>query len=154
MVQPSDEPISLFERLTTRELDILGLLADGHSDKEIANRLSIAYTTVKWYNRQIFNKLGVSSRRQAIEHARASGLLLATNPAAIPPHKYRLPAAVTPFVGRKHNLAELLPLICDEQNRLVTILAPGGMGKTLACTALLPTYSSSAGSRYWRTISL
>ena len=44
--------------------------------------------------------------------------------------KHNLPAQTTPFVGREHELAELAKLIADPDLRLMTILAPGGMGKT------------------------
>jgi predicted ATPase len=44
--------------------------------------------------------------------------------------KHNLPVQVTPFVGREHELAELDTLINDPTLRLVSILAPGGMGKT------------------------
>src|SRR5205085_9143795 len=40
------------------------------------------------------------------------------------------PAQTTPFVGREHELSELTHLLSEPANRLVTILAPGGMGKT------------------------
>jgi serine/threonine protein kinase len=46
------------------------------------------------------------------------------------PVRSNLPAQTTPFVGRENELAELKKLISDSANRLVTILAPGGMGKT------------------------
>ncbi len=128
METETNEQKNAFESLTTREMDILMLLAEGLSDQEIADRLTVAYTTVKWYNRQIFNKLGVEKRRQAIERARQLGLLDARETVVL--RRYKLPKPATPFVGRKKNLDELLPLIRDDHRRLVTVLAPGGMGKT------------------------
>lgn len=44
--------------------------------------------------------------------------------------KHNLPAQTTPFVGREHELEEIAKLISDPTQRLITILAPGGMGKT------------------------
>lgn len=44
--------------------------------------------------------------------------------------KHNLPAQVTEFVGREHELAELAKLLQDKSLRLMTIIAPGGMGKT------------------------
>lgn len=44
--------------------------------------------------------------------------------------KHNLPAQTTPFVGREYELAELSKLISDPKIRLITILAPGGMGKS------------------------
>jgi predicted ATPase/class 3 adenylate cyclase len=65
----------LLEPLTQRELEILRLLAEGLSDREIAQRLVIAQGTVKWYNKQLYSKLGVHSRSQAVDRGRELGLL-------------------------------------------------------------------------------
>ncbi|MFN8469801.1 MAG: helix-turn-helix domain-containing protein [Caldilineaceae bacterium] len=46
------------------------------------------------------------------------------------PTRHNLPYPATPLVGRQHELAKLDSLLSDTQTRLVTILAPGGMGKT------------------------
>lgn len=43
---------------------------------------------------------------------------------------HNLPAQTTPFIGRQHDVAELVRLLTDPAVKLVTILAPGGMGKT------------------------
>lgn len=61
--------------LSEREQEILHLIASGLSNQEIAERLVIAITTVKWHVRQIFNKLGVNSRTQAIAQARELNML-------------------------------------------------------------------------------
>lgn len=53
------------ERLTTREADVLQLLAQGLANKEIAHKLGIGETTVKSHVRHILSKLGVLSRTQA-----------------------------------------------------------------------------------------
>ena len=66
--------------LNKREREILAQLSAGLSDQQIADELFLSLHTVKWYNRQIFNKLGVSSRTQAITKARALGLLGANDP--------------------------------------------------------------------------
>jgi predicted ATPase/DNA-binding SARP family transcriptional activator len=55
-----------------------------------------------------------------------------------PPHN--LPPQATPFIGREQELAELQALLADPQTRLITIVGPGGMGKTrlaLACAERL-----------------
>jgi predicted ATPase/DNA-binding CsgD family transcriptional regulator len=57
-------------RLTRRECEILELLAVGHSDAEIANRLFISQRTVNNHVHAILNKLGVQNRTQAATHAR------------------------------------------------------------------------------------
>lgn len=61
--------------LTAREADVLRLLDQGRANKEIARTLSISVDTVKWYLKSIFNKLGVSTRMQAITEARRRSLL-------------------------------------------------------------------------------
>src|SRR5215207_11325551 len=63
------------EGLSKRAAEILRLLAEGMSDREIANRLVMTINTVKWYNRQIYSILGVGSRTQAIARARELQLL-------------------------------------------------------------------------------
>ena len=58
-----------------RELDILELAADDVSNRAIADRLALAESTVKWYWQQIFNKLGVRRRLQAVNMARSTGAI-------------------------------------------------------------------------------
>ena len=65
----------LLTPMNKREREILARLATGLSDQQIADDLFLSLHTVKWYNRQIFNKLRVSSRTQAITKARALGLV-------------------------------------------------------------------------------
>ena len=118
------------EALTDRELEILVCLADGLSNKEIAKKLFLAEQTVRWYNSQIYSKLGVSSRQEAVDRAHALGLFRETIQIPEIVGKHNLPTQATPFVGREHELGELNTLLKDNHTRLVTILAPGGMGKT------------------------
>lgn len=61
--------------LNEREQEILERLANGLSDQQIADEILLSLNTIKWYNRQIYSKLGVSSRTQAIAQARALGLI-------------------------------------------------------------------------------
>jgi LuxR family maltose regulon positive regulatory protein len=68
-------PEPLIEPLTDRELDVLALLAQRLSDKEIAQRLVISPHTVKTHTKSIFAKLNVNNRRQAAARARELGLL-------------------------------------------------------------------------------
>lgn len=65
----------LLEPLTARELEVLRLIAEGLSNREIAARLYRALPTVKGYNREIFAKLQVQRRTEAIARARELGLL-------------------------------------------------------------------------------
>ena len=65
----------LLEPLTARELEVLGLVADGLSNQEIAQRLFISVGTVKRHINHIYGKLDVTSRTQAIAKARELRLL-------------------------------------------------------------------------------
>ncbi len=63
------------DALSERELEILRLIAEGKSNREIADTLILAVGTVKWYVSQICAKLGVANRVQAIARARDLKLL-------------------------------------------------------------------------------
>jgi two-component system, NarL family, response regulator LiaR len=63
------------EPLTPREMDVLRLLAQGHSNKEIARTLQLVEETVKFHVRHILAKLGVQSRTQAVLMAIRLGLV-------------------------------------------------------------------------------
>lgn len=61
--------------LTVREKEILALMVDGKGNQEIADSLFIAESTVKFHINNIFSKLGVSDRTQAVVRALKSGLV-------------------------------------------------------------------------------
>lgn len=63
------------DMLTNREIDVLILLAERLSDKEIAERLVLSPMTVKKHTQRIYGKLGVHSRRAAVVRARRLGLI-------------------------------------------------------------------------------
>jgi LuxR family maltose regulon positive regulatory protein len=65
----------LIEPLSQRELEVLRLIAQGLSNREIGERLFLALDTVKGHNRRIFDKLQVQSRTEAIARAHELGLL-------------------------------------------------------------------------------
>ncbi|MEO1439716.1 MAG: LuxR C-terminal-related transcriptional regulator [Chloroflexota bacterium] len=65
----------LIEPLSNRELDVLRLIAAGHTNQAIADELVIALSTVKKHINSIYGKLGVSNRTQALNRAREIGLL-------------------------------------------------------------------------------
>ena len=67
-----------FEPLNQREAEILQLISEGCIYGEIAQKLFLAIETVKWYNKRIYSKLGVSGRIQAVSVARQYGLLRAS----------------------------------------------------------------------------
>jgi len=65
--KPSAQP--LIEPLSSRELEVLHLIAQGLTNREISERLYLALDTIKGHNRRIFGKLGVKNRAQAINKA-------------------------------------------------------------------------------------
>ncbi len=65
---------AILEPLSQRELEILKLITQGLSNREIGERLFLALDTVKGHNRRIFDKLQVDSRTEAIARARELGL--------------------------------------------------------------------------------
>ena len=67
--------VTLIEPLSSRELDVLVLLADTLSNAEIAHKLYVSPETVKVHLKHIYGKLAVNSRNQAVARARALSLL-------------------------------------------------------------------------------
>jgi LuxR family maltose regulon positive regulatory protein len=65
----------LLESLSARELEVLGLLAAGHTNQEIAQELVVTVETVKSHVRHLYAKLQVANRTQAAARARELGLL-------------------------------------------------------------------------------
>jgi LuxR family maltose regulon positive regulatory protein len=68
------------EPLSTRELEVLHLVAEGLSNQEIGSRLFISLHTVKVHTRNIYAKLGVHNRTQSVVRARAFGVLPPNQP--------------------------------------------------------------------------
>ncbi|UCF98309.1 MAG: response regulator transcription factor [Spirochaetaceae bacterium] len=65
----------LFEPLSEREVDLLGLIAEGFSNQEICERLFISLHTLKSHERNLFAKLDARSRTAAVNKARRIALL-------------------------------------------------------------------------------
>ncbi|HEU5369441.1 MAG TPA: LuxR C-terminal-related transcriptional regulator [Ktedonobacterales bacterium] len=123
------------DTLNEREKQILQRLSIGLSDQQIADELFLSLHTVKWYNRQIYSKLRVKSRTQAIARARH----LNTDDSASTQtqrsrSRYRLPAQTTLFIGRHYEIAEAKTLL--HTARLLTLTGTGGTGKTRLALAL------------------
>jgi DNA-binding CsgD family transcriptional regulator len=62
-------------RITPRELEILNLIAQGMSNREIAERLFVSENTVKTHSSRVFEKLGAKRRTQAVQLGKELGLL-------------------------------------------------------------------------------
>lgn len=61
--------------LTPREIEVLGLLAEGLSNREMAERLFVSENTVKTHCSRVFDKLGAGRRTQAVQRAKQHGLI-------------------------------------------------------------------------------
>jgi DNA-binding NarL/FixJ family response regulator len=75
-VRADSEP---YENLTSREIDLLNLVAGGLSNRAIAQELSISENTVKYHMKNILQKLHAQNRTEAVMHAMQAGLI---NPAS------------------------------------------------------------------------
>jgi LuxR family maltose regulon positive regulatory protein len=69
------EETLLLDPLSEREIQILKLIAAGLSNKEIAGELFLTVGTVKTYTHQLYGKLGVSRRTEAVDKAREKGII-------------------------------------------------------------------------------
>ncbi|HEV8186551.1 MAG TPA: LuxR C-terminal-related transcriptional regulator [Pyrinomonadaceae bacterium] len=78
---PATVPFALNEQrlkdlgITKRELEILELIAQGMSNREIANKLFVSENTVKTHSSRLFDKLSAKRRTQAVQIAKEIGLL-------------------------------------------------------------------------------
>ena len=119
------------ESFGVRELEVLRLISNGLSNREIAQELYLSIETVKWYNKQMFIKLGVKSRTQAVVKATELNLLGGDDKfprKAIQCAKGNLPAQLSSFIGREKEVGDIKVLLKD--NRFVILTGAGGSGKT------------------------
>src|ERR1700675_3657954 len=93
-------------RLTARELQVARLVSEGLTDREIAARLFIGRRTAEWHLKQIFNKLGFSSRAQVASWA-AREDAAPPDSESIVRRTNNLPVQLSTFVGRMPELAEI-----------------------------------------------
>lgn len=78
---PAAQPFALNEEkladlgITRRELEILGLIANGMSNREIAEKLFVSENTVKTHSSRLFDKLNARRRTQAVQIGKEMGLI-------------------------------------------------------------------------------
>ena len=73
--QPARHYNEVVEHLTTREHEVLALVADGLPNRDIASALTISEHTVKFHLASIFGKLGVSTRTEAVQRGLRLGVI-------------------------------------------------------------------------------
>lgn len=121
--------------LTAREKEVLTLIAAGLPNKSIAEQLTLSPHTVAWYVQQIFSKLHVHRRTQAVAVARARGWLVSSSaqsqaPISSSQAHHDLPLQLTSFIGREAEIHEIITHLKDVRCHLLTLVGPGGIGKT------------------------
>ena len=154
-------------QLSERELAILRLVADGLSNQEIAERLFIANTTVKWYLNQINEKLDTRSRTQAVARAHQLRLVDESNAAQValvekheaPENPYKglhafQESDAADFFGRDALVHRLIERLAEEGNfsRFLAVIGPSGSGKSSVVNAgLIPALRRGdlPGSQNW-----
>ena len=128
--ETGDKPSKLhIESLTRRERQILELMAQNLSNREIAGRLFVSPVSVKWYTHQIYNKLGFNDRRLSFIKAQELGLSGAPDQQTAP-QIHNFPSPLTSFIGRGQVVAQVCQLLAKPTSRLVTLSGAGGVGKT------------------------
>jgi LuxR family maltose regulon positive regulatory protein len=74
-----EEHLAIYGKLSGREIEILDMVASGMLNRQIGEKLGLTEGTVKWYLQQIFDKVGVRNRKQAVARARRLGILSQAN---------------------------------------------------------------------------
>ncbi len=155
----SDQAAEIVESLTLREQEILHLLVEGNTNKQIAQELYVELPTIKWHISNIYKKLGVRTRVQAILRARELDLIVSPassdveskdtpqssfdHPEPINPYKGLRsfePADKREFYGREAAIERLLDRLTasspnsNKENggkgRFLAIVGPSGSGKS------------------------
>lgn len=119
----------LQESFTPRESDVLSLILEGYSSHGIAERLVLTPETVRWYIKQIYSKLGVHSRDEAVAraHELRRGQVAASLSAIHGDPSVDLGSS---FIGREALVHRLINLVGGHEQRLVALTGPPGVGKT------------------------
>lgn len=158
----------LVELLTPREQEILKMLIEGKSNREIAQTLVVELSTVKWHITQIYQKLNVRSRVQAIVRARELNLIVPDRTADTSITFSVLPEPKNPykglrafeaadeqdFFGREKLTRKLLKRLeeKDALSRFLAVVGPSGSGKSSVVKAgLIPALwrGEMSGSEKW-----
>ena len=164
------------EQFTRREHEILSLIVKGHTNREIAQQLYVTVGTVKWYVRQIYKKLHVRSRVQAIIRAKELELLTPGTDAMqeiADTESYVLPEPENPykglrafqtadapnFFGRDKLVQKLIERLAENSRlaRFLAVVGPSGSGKSsLVRAGLVPAFWRGAlpGSGNWFIIDM
>ncbi len=168
---------SIVEMLTKREQEVLKYIVIGFSNSEIAEKLFITVGTVKWYITQIYKKLGVRSRVQAMVRARELNLIVDTGEfevagAAVsvslpePENPYKGLRAFQAadhrhFFGREDLVERLLSRLDGKENefnnRFLAVIGPSGSGKSSVVRAgLVPALwrGDLPGSERWFVVEM
>nr|WP_026332435.1 protein kinase [Deinococcus apachensis] len=166
--RPSRDPQPLPDPLTERERDVLRLMVAGLSNRQITQHLPLTLETARWYVKQVYAKLDVHSREEAVRRAGELGLFAQggtapPTPAPLspreevgaPPNPYKGlrpfgEADAPDFFGREREVAALLEHL--KGSRFVALVGPSGSGKSSVVRAgLLPALWSGAlpGSGKW-----
>jgi WD40 repeat protein/DNA-binding CsgD family transcriptional regulator len=174
-LSPSQVAKSLVELLTPREQEVLQLIIDRKTNREIADELSIELTTVKWYITQIYKKLKVRSRVQAIVRARELNLIV-DGDLVIPETDTSITGLPEPenpykglrafqaadeqdFFGREAITKKLLQRMSEDGDlrRFLAVVGPSGSGKSsLVKAGLIPALwrGELPGSERWFIIDM
>ncbi len=170
------------EVLTLREQEILGLIIDGLPNKEIAQRLTFTVGTVKWYVTQIFKKLGVRSRVQAIVRARELDLIQRHSDSQVKDMPTLMLNVLLPlsaervenpykglrafksadyedYFGQEKLIDKLISRLSErgDHHRFLSVIGPSGSGKSsLVKAGLIPALWRGAvpGSERWYIIEM
>lgn len=170
---------SIVEQLTLREQEVLALIAKNMSNREIADELVVTLATVKWHITQLYKKLGVRSRVQAIVRARELNLIVNGDttddfhlmseqaisislPEPENPYKGLHAFQMTDardFFGRDDLTQKLVDKMRDEDpyHRFLAIVGPSGSGKSsLVKAGLIPALwkGAIAGSDKWFVVDM
>src|SRR5262245_22369400 len=144
------------DQLSERERAILRLMAEGLSNQEIADRLFLALTTVKWYIRQMNGKLNTHTRTQTVARAHQLKLVGDSDVARVALVEQREPpdnpykglqafqeADVADFYGRETLSQQLVEALAH--STFLAVIGPSGSGKSSVVNAgLIPALRRSA----------